>query len=292
MRNGIVTVQDGRSVGFADYGDPGQTAVIWCHGGPGCRREPEYFASAAGNAGLRLIGIDRPGYGRSTPQPGRTIAGWVGDALTVADELDLGQFATVGVSTGGAYALALAALTPRVIATVACCAVTDMRWPEGKAMMTGPEAVWRAPSREAACAVVTDQLGADGSKISVDVLPLAPSDAQMFAEPGWARMWSETIPEWFAHGVVGYTDDRLADGGGWHTFDVRRITCPVVVLHGASDTLAPVAHASYTQRLVAGSTLDIRDGLGHFSILPEVVPALRGLLDRVGKSSARTAHAR
>jgi len=83
-------------VGFADYGIPGATAVLWCHGGPGSRLEPAYLRRVAREAGLRIIGIDRPGYGLSTPQPGRTIAGWVPEALAVADHLGIGSFAAVG----------------------------------------------------------------------------------------------------------------------------------------------------------------------------------------------------
>jgi pimeloyl-ACP methyl ester carboxylesterase len=109
----------------------------------------------ASEAGLRIIGIDRPGYGLSTPQPGRTIAGWVPEALAVADHLGIGQFAAVGISTGGAYALALAALAPaRVLGVVACCSMTDMRWPEGRATMSWPhvQAVWEArPCRGPGC---------------------------------------------------------------------------------------------------------------------------------------------
>src|SRR6185437_6876008 len=107
-----IELAGGRTVGFADYGSPGATAVLWCHGGPGSRLEPAYLRRVASEAGLRIIGIDRPGYGLSTPQPGRTIAGWVPEALAVADHLGIGPFAAVGISTGGAYALALAALAP------------------------------------------------------------------------------------------------------------------------------------------------------------------------------------
>jgi pimeloyl-ACP methyl ester carboxylesterase len=164
-----------------------------------------------------------------------------------------------------------------------------MRWAEGRAMMPLPLQIWSAPNREAALAVVTEQLGAHGEKVSTDssVMPLAPSDACLFAEPAWARIWESMIPEWFTHGVDGYTDDRLADGVGWHTFDVRRIVCPVTVLHGTSDTLAPVKHAHYTQRIVPGAKLDTRRGLGHFSILPEVVPALSALLHGARAAEAR-----
>lgn len=120
---------DGRTVGFADYGPTGATGVLWCQG-PGSRLEPAHVAAKATEAGFRLVGIDRPGYGTSTPRPARTIAGWVPEALTVADHLGIDQFVTVGVSTGGAYALALAALAPeRVLGVVACCSMTDARWP-------------------------------------------------------------------------------------------------------------------------------------------------------------------
>ena len=116
--------------------------------------------------------LDRPGYGLSTPQPGRTITGWVPGALAVADHLGIGQFAAVGISTGGAFALALAALAPeRVLGVVACCSMTDMRWPEGRATMSGPHvrAVWEAPDRAAALAAATDAHGKDGSKMHGDV---------------------------------------------------------------------------------------------------------------------------
>ena len=166
MKEGLITVSDGRRVAFADYGTPGQTAVVWCHGGPGSRFEPEICAAAADQDGLRLIGIDRPGYGRSTPNPGRTIGGWVPDALAVVDHLGIDRFVSVGASTGGAYALALASASRRVVGTVACCAVSDMRWTEGRALVPGALDVWQAPNREAAHAIVVAQFGEHGEHMS------------------------------------------------------------------------------------------------------------------------------
>jgi pimeloyl-ACP methyl ester carboxylesterase len=158
----------GLDVGYTDHGPRGGTPVLWCHGGPGSRLEPATQASAAARAGLRLIGIDRPGYGRSTPRPGRSIADWVADGLAVADALGVERFVAVGCSTGGAYSLALAAHAPqRVAAVVARCALTDMRWQAGKAMMAGAATarLWSAANREAAIAAATDVLGADRSKM-------------------------------------------------------------------------------------------------------------------------------
>src|SRR4051794_19082902 len=105
MHEGTITVASGRTVGFADFGDIGDPSVeglpvLWAHGGPGSRLDPGYLAPRAAEAGVRFIGIDRPGYGWSTPQIGRTIADWVPDALAVADHLGVDRFVVVGTSTG------------------------------------------------------------------------------------------------------------------------------------------------------------------------------------------------
>src|SRR5262245_66019522 len=119
MREGTIA-RDGRLVGFADYGPADQVPVVWCHGGPGSRLEPLLLSEAASRAGMRIIGIDRPGYGRSTPQPGRTIGGWVPDALAVVDHLGVDGFMVVGGSTGGAYVLARACPSTSVTDAGAC----------------------------------------------------------------------------------------------------------------------------------------------------------------------------
>jgi pimeloyl-ACP methyl ester carboxylesterase len=284
MIDAQLALPDGRTVGYTDWGHAAQTAVFWCHGGPGSRFEAGPIAAAASEIGLRTIGIDRPGYGKSTPRPGRDIASWVPDALAVADRLGIERFASVGVSTGGAYSLALAALAPeRVLGVVPCCALTDMRWAEGKAMMSGAGTadIWKATSRDAAIALATEIFGADGSKMMSSATsgpPLPAADLAIFANPTFMSGWAASFPAMFAHGVQGYADDRLADGPGWGSFDASRVTCPVTVLHGAEDTIVPVAHAHHSAALVPGAKLRVCEGLGHFSIITEVVPAVAALV--------------
>lgn len=276
--DGTIQLTDGRIVGFADFGNPDQTAVLWCHGGPGCRLGPAYLAPAARDEEIRLIGIDRPGYGLSSPQPGRSIADWVTDALAVADHLDIDIFATIGLSTGGAYALALAALAPdRVTGAVACCSITDMRHRPARTTMSRPHAlaVWEASDRDAAMAAAEASHGIDGTKIieSADGPPLPPSDQAMLQHP-WGEHWMAATAEVFAHGIQGYTDDRLADRDGWTTFDVADIACPVIVLHGSADVIADPVHARHTASIVANAELRIVPGAGHFSIEDHIIPAL------------------
>ncbi len=97
----VLQTTTGRRIGSAEYGDPNGAPVLWCHGGPGSRLEPAWLSVPALARGLRIIGIDRPGYGLSDPHPGRSILDVVDDAYEVVDQLSLDQFATVGVSTGG-----------------------------------------------------------------------------------------------------------------------------------------------------------------------------------------------
>lgn len=281
MRDATTDI-DGRTVAFADYGPAGATPVLWCHGGPGSRWEPAPLAGAAAEAGLRLVGIDRPGYGGSTPQPGRTIAGWVADALVVAGLLGLDRFATVGVSTGGAYALALAALAPeRVLATVLCAAMTDMSCDSCRSTMDQEftRAVWDATDRDAAMAASAAAHGPNGSRLVERAAQLAPADARLFRDPAWlASMRAEAVPAMFAFGFAGYADDRLADRDGWTGFDPAAVRAPVVVLHGGDDRIVDPSQARHTASLVPGARLQVVEGHGHFSITPLVVPVLAELL--------------
>ena len=275
---------DGRTVGYADHGPADGTPVIWCHGGPGSRLEPMQVAAEAGPAGFRLIGVDRPGYGLSTPWPGRSIADWVPDGLAVLDALAVERCIAVGVSTGGAYALALAAAAPeRVTGVIACCALTDMRWPEGRRLQQGPmtTGLWDALDRDAAIAIAIDVAGEDGSKMfdpsQADGPELPPADMALFTDPAWLAGFGDAMSQMFAHGVVGYVDDRLADGVGWGSFDVAAVRAPTIVLHGREDSIVDVAQAAHTAFLVPGARLDVVDGLAHLSIVLKVPETLAEL---------------
>lgn len=282
-----VLTTDGRQVGVAEFGDPRGTVVLWCHGGPGSRLDPAWLATVAAEAGLRVIGVDRPGYGRSTPDPGRTIPSVVTDLVDVADQLSIDEFVTVGVSTGGAYALALAALAPhRVRGVVACCSMTDMSWAPGRATMSVPHAhaVWDAPDRDAAIAAAVDAHGDNGSKMLGGGMAAALTelDRELFADPTWMTPAMDGFSEMFTFGLEGYADDRIADGPGWVGFAVADIRCPVAVLHGTDDKMVDVRQAQYTAAIVPGAELILADGHGHFSVEALVIPTVTDLLDRRG----------
>lgn len=108
----IITLRDGRVLGYGEWGDPEGKPVLYFHGYPGARYEAMLVHEAALEAGVRFISLDRPGMGLSSFQPGRRLLDWPDDVLELARALDLDRFAVVGMSGGGPYAAACAYKIP------------------------------------------------------------------------------------------------------------------------------------------------------------------------------------
>ena len=102
------TLPDGRSLGYAAYGDPQGKPLFFFHGFPSSRLEAQFTEGVAGRLGARIIAIDRPGFGRSDFKKERRIRDWPDDVLALADALGIDRFAVLGVSGGGPYAAACA----------------------------------------------------------------------------------------------------------------------------------------------------------------------------------------
>jgi pimeloyl-ACP methyl ester carboxylesterase len=98
-----------RRLGVHEWGDPGGAPLLFLHGMPGSRL---LQTTVDANDRLSVVTYDRPGYGLSTPTPGRTVAAVADDIAAVADALGWQRFAVAGVSAGGPHALAAAALLP------------------------------------------------------------------------------------------------------------------------------------------------------------------------------------
>ncbi|HVQ91566.1 MAG TPA: alpha/beta fold hydrolase, partial [Mycobacteriales bacterium] len=93
-----VRLPDGRAMAYADHGDPAGPVVLSCVGTPDSRLVGRHWAAAADRAGVRILTPDRPGFGGSDPQPGRTLADWPADATVLLDTLGVHRFAVAGGS--------------------------------------------------------------------------------------------------------------------------------------------------------------------------------------------------
>lgn len=109
----LIHLRDGRTLGYAEFGDLTGKPVFFFHGFPGSRLQRAPGDLIATSLGARIITIDRPGFGLSAFQPGRTLLDWPNDVAALADALEIDQFAAIGLSGGGPYLLACAYKIPR-----------------------------------------------------------------------------------------------------------------------------------------------------------------------------------
>ncbi len=101
---------DGRTLSWLQIGASEGRPLIYCHGFPGSRVEVLFLNCVARKYQLSIIAPDRPGYGQSTPLKGRTFQDWVSDIRMITEKVGWQTFNVLGVSGGGPYACALAAM--------------------------------------------------------------------------------------------------------------------------------------------------------------------------------------
>src|SRR5439155_14448494 len=122
-----------RRIGFCEYGTADGRPVLWFHGTPGGSRQIAPVGRvAAQRMGIRLIALDRPGIGASTPHVYRNVLGWAEDVGLILDGLGIDRFGVVALSGGGPYALACAARHPqRTVAVAILGGVAPTVGPDG-----------------------------------------------------------------------------------------------------------------------------------------------------------------
>lgn len=271
MIDTTMALSDGRTLAYTELGDPGGEVVLYFHGAPGGRLELAGLDAAFAEREVRLVTADRPGYGGSTPQTGRTTASWTDDVTELADHLGVARFAVIGLSSGGPYTVAAAALLgDRVVGAAVAAGNTDMTWPGAGDGYLEPELeIMALDDEDRAVAFCEEQYGADGSRFFDAVTDLGPTDDAFLADETNAAALLTAMGEAFRQGVIGYAHDITVQGRPW-TFDPATITAPVIVVHGDDDRLVPLAHSRHTAELIPGSELRIVVGRGHLSLTEEL----------------------
>lgn len=257
-----LTLTDGRSLSYAVWGDPQGSPVLLFHGSPGSRLFcPDGAATAA--AGVRLITVDRPGYGRSDPQPGRRIVDWPSDVRQLADALGVQRFPVAAHSSGGPYALACALAMPQRVSEVALVSsVVPLDEVPTAAAAPDPddrrlaELARQDPDRAAATvAAAAAWLTTQPERFLT--LPRPEPDATLLLDPAIRAMFLAAIREAVRPGLDGYTSDEVLVLRPWG-FHLADVAAGVAVWHGDQDPYIPRAHA---QAMAAG----LRRSRAHFS---------------------------
>jgi pimeloyl-ACP methyl ester carboxylesterase len=277
--DGTVVLGDGRTLAYAEWGDPAGRPVFLLHGMPGSRLFcPDVAVTTASS--VRLITTDRPGYGRSDPRPGRAVVDGADEIGELASRLGIERFAVVGWSSGGPYALACAARSGDRIAGVAVVAgdaPTDER-PELLADLPAEaqeriaavrrgdrQALDRLDARLAAVAEDLTQRFGDGDRGGEherDEADASDPDATHRAIPAVRTAMSSMFGEAFRQGTTGFRDDWIATVRPWG-FRLADIDRPVDVWWGDADQLTDRRHALALAAGLPAAHLTIVPGAGH-----------------------------
>jgi len=277
---------DGRTLCVLEAGDPQGHAVFSLHGTPGSRLFWHEAIEDAEKRGIRIVAYDRPGYGRSDPAPGRTVADAADDISAIADALGIDRYAVYGVSGGGPHALANAVRPERVVAVAALASVAPwgaerLDWLNGMgqdnldefgATLEGEEPLRRylVEQREA-------MLGGSPEAIAESLASLlCPPDRACLTEE-LARYFYDQIKEALRDGVDGWVDDDFVFIKPWG-FELDEISVPVQVWHGAQDQFVPVAHGRWLAERIPGAEEHVYAEDGHLTLQISRIADVHGWL--------------
>ena len=277
----VTKAADGRTLAYAEWGDPEGFPVFSLHGTPGSRLGRHYDESAYVEAGARVITYDRPGYGESERHPGRRVVDCVEDVRVLADHLGIERFAVMGGSGGGPHALAVTARLPHRVTRATCIVgivpydTEDFDFLEGMDPNNIKEFGWAvegeavlAPELEREAAEILERVAADPSKVIGDDWNLSESDRAELARKERHDIIRQSTSEAFRNGVWGWVDDDLCFLEPWG-FELAEIRVPTRVIYGLTDVLVPRHHGEWLARNVPGAEVVVEEEQGH---LPD--PAL------------------
>ena len=287
MESAVLRTPDGRALRLEEAGDPDGAPVLMNHGTPGAGHLYAPHVADAAEKGIRLIAYDRPGYGGSSAQPGRTVSGCAQDVRTIAGALGIDRLAVWGISGGGPHALACAALLPDLVVAVASLASVAPYGAPGLDYFAGmgqenvdDTRLLMEDEPAARAKLVTDreQMLSRTAAQMIDALPtlLSAVDAAAFTPELAEYLWL-CSHDGLAPGGEGWWEDSIAHLRPWG-FELDTIRVPVQLWHGRHDQFVPVQHGRWLAARIPGVDARLTDEDGHTTLLQNRIPAVHAWL--------------
>ncbi|MCU0269325.1 MAG: alpha/beta hydrolase [Acidimicrobiales bacterium] len=264
----LIRLPDGRSLGYATFGDPDGWPVICNHGGLVCRDDVAPAADAARELGLCLVSPDRPGVGLSGRRPRRSLLDWPEDVAVLLETLGIERFATFGWSLGGPYALALArSLGERVTAVVVVAGTVPLDDPDAFEELNRMDRRLcrlsrKHPSEARAVFQATRELALRSPKrfAKASARELCAADADVVR--AGAEWYAAAVAEGLRH-PRGVVDEYRVMAAPWG-FAPEEVVAAVQLVQGADDTLVPPVWSQRLADRLPTADLTVVDGAGHF----------------------------
>ncbi len=258
---------DGRQLGYAEYGLPNGRPVLFFHSAPGSSYLPADMAESAKQCGVRLIAVDRPGYGLSDPHAARTFQSWANDVAALTDALGVTRFSIIGFSAGTPYPLACALYFPNrinKIALVGALAPVDV-----------PD-VTEGMSPMAIGLYSLAQTNPDELRTTFAAVAPSPS-ALLSAMSASAGAWDKTIlqeraaefeldyTQTLRSGSEGLASDFILASGNWG-LPLTEVKAEVHLWSGTLDQNTPPAMTHYLASQLPNSHVHHLQNEGHFAL--------------------------
>ena len=287
-----ISTEDGRKIQILETGQPDGAAILVHHGTPSARLLFDPWIKDAESRGIRLISYDRPGYGGSTPQSGRTVASAAKDVAAIAKQLDLNQLCVWGHSGGGPHALACAALLPDLVMAVVALAsvppysVLGLDWFTGMGEANINNFKTALKGREASLQFIeannwpwllgeTPQTFVNGMRSLLSTV-----DEAVFSEDV-AAFGLNGMREGSKDRRDGWVDDYIAFTTPWD-FEVDHIKIPVMLMHGEHDLFVPHSHSEWLANHIPNVDARFLADDGHITIIINRIPEIHAwLLDQI-----------
>jgi pimeloyl-ACP methyl ester carboxylesterase len=274
-RDATLTTKDGRTLAYYERGKRDGVPVLISHGTPGSRftrhPDPEMYA----RHGVHAVIYDRPGYGRSDPHPGRTVADAAADFEAIADELGFDRFAVVGGSGGAPHVLGCGALlgdrVTRVgaLVTPAPSDSPDFDFFDGLAEINVKEFGAALEGKQAIDAHLepyVEGIRADPDGVIDQIASELPDvDRAIMEREDFRAVVKEAFLEAVRQGVRGWADDDLAFAKPWG-FELEDVQTEVRLWQGELDVLAPRSHGEFVASRLPNARFELLEGGGHFIV--------------------------
>jgi len=272
----MIRLPDGRKLGCLQIGKVDGFPIFHFHGNGSSRLEVLLLADLAQAAGVRLIGLDRPGIGDSDPAPASGPLQWPADVGAVADQLGIARFAVQGVSAGGAYALACAHV---IGARLVGCGLISTICPPELVRQAAPgwmRTVWRIGARHPDLLQVclrallpgspSDQASTEQRLARISAW-LAPSDREVLHRPFIKATLVHAMMESRRQGARANRREILTLLRSWDLPLVQIGLRNLFLWHGEQDRLTPIGPARLLARSLPHCRATFYPGEGHFSTL-------------------------